>query len=376
MARQDDRNDRRAPGALARATEAAQNELRARTEQDADQTAADLDQTHAESDQVAAEADQQVSDTDQTLADRDQDAADRDQVAADVERSFGSEDMPTRRAHDAARYTRDATRSEREATTADRSNTSADRLAIANRRDEVARVRDLTAAARDRTARARDDAAAARDAAAATRERRAAEAGATDETIGLLRTLRLSGASARQQAATERDEAAADRQAAATDRQYAAIHRHLDGLDELTGVWRRGTGELTLAHEIDRSRRTGRSLVLAMIDVDALKLVNDTRGHADGDALLREVAAAILATLRSYDVTVRWGGDEFVAAMSDVTLEVAVDRVAEIQSALTDHRPGASISAGCAELCDEDTLASLVARADADLYLGKGDRGR
>ncbi len=342
--------------------------------QDADQTAADLDQTQAASDQSTSEADQQVSDTDQTLADRDQNASDRDQAAADRERSVASEDASTRQVHDAMRDVRDATRSEREASAADRSKTTDDRLAIATRRDEAARVRDVTAVARDRIARSRDEAAAARDSAAVARERRAADAGVPDDTVAVLRTLRLSGALAREQAATDRDAAAADRQAAATDRQYAAIHRHLDGLDELTGVWRRGTGELTLMHEIDRSRRSGRSLVLTMIDVDALKAVNDTHGHPVGDALLREVATAIVSTLRSYDVTVRWGGDEFVAAMSDVSAKVASDRIAEIQRALDDHRPPASISAGCAELRDDDTLDSLVARADAALYRGKDSR--
>jgi len=51
--------------------------------------------------------------------------------------------------------------------------------------------------------------------------------------------------------------------------------------------------------------------------------INDNQGHAAGDALLRDVPTAITSTLRSYDVTVRWGGDEFVCALSDVTLEPA-----------------------------------------------------
>jgi diguanylate cyclase (GGDEF)-like protein len=155
------------------------------------------------------------------------------------------------------------------------------------------------------------------------------------------------------------------------DRRHAATDRHLDGLDELTGVFRRGTGELALAHEIDRSRRLGHSLALALIDVDALKAVNDNEGHAAGDMLLRDVASAIVATLRSYDVTVRWGGDEFVCAMSNATPAVAASRLVEIQRALQTRHPGASISAGRAGLQADDTLHSLIARADTDLYLNK-----
>jgi len=130
---------------------------------------------------------------------------------------------------------------------------------------------------------------------------------------------------------------------------------------------------MALTREIERSRRSGRSLVLALIDVDGLKSVNDHQGHAEGDALLLDVATAVISTMRSYDVTVRWGGDEFVCALSETTLEVATRRVAEIQDALDARRPGASISAGLAELAD-DTLASLIARADSALYDVKSER--
>jgi diguanylate cyclase (GGDEF)-like protein len=105
--------------------------------------------------------------------------------------------------------------------------------------------------------------------------------------------------------------------------------------------------------------------------VDALKAVNDNNGHAVGDALLRDVARAITSAMRAYDVTVRWGGDEFVCALSEVTLDVAGGRIAEIERALELRRPGATISAGVAELTADDTLESLVARADAQLYRGK-----
>ena len=172
----------------------------------------------------------------------------------------------------------------------------------------------------------------------------------------------------------ERRAAAIDRAAAAVDREQAAVDRGYAGLDELTGVFRRGTGELALTHEIHRSRRSGRPLVLSLIDVDGLKIVNDTEGHAAGDALLRDVVTAITSTMRSYDVTVRWGGDEFVCALSEVTLEAAVDRVGGIQHALERLRPGASISAGLAQLHEDDALESLIARADQALYRKKAER--
>ena len=249
-----------------------------------------------------------------------------------------------------------------------RSRTTARRLATAARRDDVASARDAAAAARDRTAAAHDRAAEARDATAERREQRALAAGNLDAALRPLRRARLASATARKKAALERDAAAADRHAAAMDREHAAVDRRYAGLDELTGVFRRGTGELALTHEIHRSRRSGGPLVLAVIDVDGLKRVNDREGHAAGDRVLRDVVTAITSTMRCYDVTVRWGGDEFVCALSTLTLEVASDRVAEIQDALERLHPGVSISAGLAELDKDDDLESLIARADAALY--------
>jgi diguanylate cyclase (GGDEF)-like protein len=359
-------------------------EIEARTGQDADQTAADLDQTQADADQTASDADQTASDADQvasdddqTLSERDQHASDRDQAAADWERSHVASAASAREAleaHEASRAERDSATRERGSTAADRSRTTALRLTTAAQRDEVARVRDRTAAARDRTAEARDRAADAPDRAAEARERHALEAGILEDVIAPLRALRISGASSRRQAALERAAAAADRAAAAADRAAAASDRRDAGLDELTGISRRGTGELALTHEIDRSRRAGGSLVLAVIDVDGLKAVNDDMGHAAGDALLRDVATAIVSAMRSYDVTVRWGGDEFVCAMSDLTLEVAGERIAEIKRGLEARSPAASISVGLAELEPTDTLEALIARADTALYRAKTGR--
>ena len=142
--------------------------------------------------------------------------------------------------------------------------------------DEVARVTRPTAAARDSLAETRDQAADVRDRAAEQREQRAAEAGDLDEAIATARTLRDSGGAVRHQAALERLAAADDREHAEADRRQAASDRSDAGLDESTGIFRRSTGQLALTHEIDRSRRSGSSLVLAVIRVDDLRAVNDS----------------------------------------------------------------------------------------------------
>ena len=142
-----------------------------------------------------------------------------------------------------------------------------------------------------------------------------------DATLALQR-VRRAAADARQRAADERAAATADRRAAADDREHAASDRRLGGLDQLTGVFRRGMGELAPTHEIDRARRLGRRFVLAVLDVDELKEVNDRAGHAAGDALLRDVGSRSVdaALLRHHRPL---GGDEFVCAMSDVNPELA-----------------------------------------------------
>ena len=268
----------------------------------------------------------------------------------------------------------DATGRTLDETAAGQSRKTVQRLQMAIERDQAACRRDRAAEAREQAARARDDRADVQDQ-ADVRKLRDFATGQPAHAADLLTALRVGALLLRQQSAQDRLAARADREAAAADREQARADREYAGVDELTGVFRRATGEMALVREIDRSRRSGRSLVFAILDVDGLKAVNDNHGHAAGDALLRDVSMAITSTMRSYDVTVRWGGDEFLCALSETTLEVAKRRVAQIQRALDSRRPGASVSAGLAEM-REGTLASLIARADADLYRAKSARKR
>jgi len=82
--------------------------------------------------------------------------------------------------------------------------------------------------------------------------------------------------------------------------------------------------------EIDRAHRGNGRLTLAYVDVDGVKQVNNRRGHAAGDALLRDVIDAMRTNLRSYDLIVRVGGDEFVCALPDSTPDDARRRFQEV----------------------------------------------
>jgi diguanylate cyclase (GGDEF)-like protein len=165
------------------------------------------------------------------------------------------------------------------------------------------------------------------------------------------------------------------RQLAVLDRRVLeTIERRLQELkeeaavDELTGALRRTAGMAQLQREVRRARRfDDQKLVVAFVDLDDLKVVNDTRGHAAGDAVLRELAAALRRRLRAYDLVIRWGGDEFVCSLPGAGLEAAQRALEDIRTELS-ARTGCTFSTGFTELGQDVDAESLVARADADYY--------
>jgi len=335
---------------------------------DLDQTTSDLDQTTSDADQTAAEVDQGGSDLDQSRADIDQLASNRDQAVADREMTErGAADAGSQRAYDISRSEREQGTSEREGTTASRVRTAAERLDNAIRRDESARMRDLAATARDRAADARDRAAAEQEAGGDPR-------GGALDAYEHGRSLRAHAAADRARAAADRDKAARDRQQATGDLKQAEADLQHAHIDELTGAYVRGVGTMALQKEIERARHADERLVLAFVDVDELKQVNDRLGHAAGDEILRDVVKAIRSKLRSYDPVVRVGGDEFICAISGIDQEMGNHRFGEI-SELLRAAHGITVSVGLAALTRGDTLAELRDRGDAALYRAKHDRG-
>jgi diguanylate cyclase (GGDEF)-like protein len=221
-------------------------------------------------------------------------------------------------------------------------------------RDAAADERDLAAERRDRAADERDRAAERRD----RTDRRSSQRGSAQ-------------AEDRRRAARDRRRASHDRRRARDDRRQASNDRHRAGLDSLTGALRRDRGAVDLQREIDRAKRSDGLLILAFVDVDGLKAINDTHGHAAGDRALRAVAAALLDGLRSYDLVVRYGGDEFLCGLPGSDLGAAQRRFDTLTSTLAEQNPGTSVSIGLAELGSRDTLDALIARADVSLYAAR-----
>ncbi len=142
-------------------------------------------------------------------------------------------------------------------------------------------------------------------------------------------------------------------------------------VDELTGALRRGAGMAALQREVDRARRVpGKGLVVIFIDVDGLKAVNDRDGHAAGDELLRNTVAAMRERLRSYDLIIRYGGDEFICVLTDSSTADAERTAASLREHVGKDA-GGTISIGLAELAAGDSVDVLVERADAALYAGR-----
>jgi diguanylate cyclase (GGDEF)-like protein len=264
---------------------------------------------------------------------------------------------------------------ERDAEADRRDRLAQERDLLARERDDGARQRDLGARRRDRSAGERDRVAMHRDLAAMHRTDPPPAvadriASARERTLASLDRIhcaedRRESALDRQMSALDRWQSSVDRLRGAHERRASRDERQRLALDDLTGLHRRSAGLALLQREVERTRRSGGSLVVAFVDVDHLKLVNDRDGHEAGDELLRDVAKALRDCMRSYDVVVRLGGDEFVCGMVDISREVAALRLEDVQRRLGER--GASITAGIAALQEEDDAADVVHRADIHL---------
>jgi diguanylate cyclase (GGDEF)-like protein len=329
-----------------------------------DQTTSDSEQTESDADQSRSDLDRELSHRDQLASERDQRASDRDQSASDQDLKRHP-DTASREAHDVGRAGRQAGSLERDMTSQVRALNAEERALQALGRDESARRRD-------RTAEARDSAAERRDQQSAQLEQSVASRGWTmHAALEIAAQTRTRAAEDRARAAEDRAQAAVDRERAALERTESLTELRRAHLDALTGALRRGAGEMAIQGEIDRARREDGRLVLAFVDVDSLRDLNNREGHAAGDALLQDVASAIQGDMRSYEPVVRYGGDEFVCAMSSVDVGQAERRFAAIRESITADHSGEAISIGLAELRPDDSLSDLVGRADTALLAAR-----
>lgn len=159
-------------------------------------------------------------------------------------------------------------------------------------------------------------------------------------------------------------------------RAVVAHAQHAANRDFLTGAWSRRAFHDIGTREIARAERTQRDLSLLLVDIDNLKSINDTYGHAAGDDALSNFVRRTNGGLRAIDSLARIGGDEFAILMPETDLSnavIAAERLHRQQDANHDATTAerATCSIGIAAFRDGDTLESLLHRADEALYKAK-----
>ena len=153
---------------------------------------------------------------------------------------------------------------------------------------------------------------------------------------------------------------------------------HMATHDSLTNALTRRHMDDACRMELERGRRSGRSMALLMMDLDHFKAVNDTYGHQTGDQVLINFVIKVNALLRPSDQLGRFGGEEFILLLPETSLDDAVQVAQRIHAVCAEpgQGPSCTVSIGVASLLEgRDTMEALLARADAAMYRAK-DNGR
>lgn len=162
--------------------------------------------------------------------------------------------------------------------------------------------------------------------------------------------------------------------------------RHLSITDSLTGLYNHRYFHICLASELDRTARYQRPMSLVFFDLDHFKQCNDTLGHIEGDNVLRLAAAVLSDSIRRTDMAFRYGGDEFFVLLPETVLNQARTTADKIRNAFNNRWPydpvsngiqirRVTLSMGVTEAAKEETVDSIVKRADLAMYESKHNGG-
>ncbi len=148
--------------------------------------------------------------------------------------------------------------------------------------------------------------------------------------------------------------------------------------DPLTGVLNRKGMDEAFETEVARMQRHGGDLCLALLDIDNFKKLNDSLGHAAGDAALVHLAKVVHEAIRPEDTLARYGGEEFVVILPNTLLDDGVNAMVRVQRELTkrfflhnNEKLLITFSCGVSQLQEGETAATALQRADGAMYLAK-----
>ena len=151
--------------------------------------------------------------------------------------------------------------------------------------------------------------------------------------------------------------------------------------DALTGLYSRRYLDESLGIHLYNFKRYGRVFSILMMDLDNFKMINDTYGHLTGDVVLNNFAAILKKTMRKSDVCLRYGGDEFIAILTETDEKQAIsaadkikENVSSVKFKVHDKEFKIGVSTGVTSVKDNDTVESILERVDKALYKDKYNR--
>ena len=199
-----------------------------------------------------------------------------------------------------------------------------------------------------------------------------------DEVMRETRVVQVNTARSRDEMNTMRSRVKDAEEAVARTRNELASASDLVRHDALTGALNRKGLDEALEKEIARLRRHSGTLSLALLDIDNFKTLNDSLGHAAGDAALVHLTKVVESTVRPQDALARYGGEEFVVLLPNTAIEDAVGVMIRAQRELTrefflnnNEKVLITFSCGVAEISDTEDPYEALKRADAAMYRAK-----
>lgn len=154
-------------------------------------------------------------------------------------------------------------------------------------------------------------------------------------------------------------------------------YEQLATYDSLTRLLNRHAMTQAIEDEVSRFRRDHKPFVIALGDIDDFKLINDSFGHHAGDVLLKTLADRMQQRLRRHDVISRWGGEEILILLADVSLEEAESVLNDLRECLAepvrikDLNHAVTITFGASQYSDEQGIDQTIQLADKAMYQGK-----